>query len=166
MAGMIGQLLEIMDEQVERHKELLGLSLEEKDAIVQNDIETLGKLISLKNIVISQNNRLEKKRISLVNDIALVMGSDKTDIDFASLVDIMKDLPEEEQLKDVGARLRDVVSDLKEANDLNRELLESALEYVEFSINALKTSVLPEQSIPIRKGPVETDNFGTFDATR
>ena len=166
MAGMIGQLLEIMDEQVERHKELLGLSLEEKDAIVQNDIETLGKLVNLKNIVISQNNRLEKKRVSLVNDIAHVMGSDKTDIDFATLVDIMKGMPEEDQLKDVGSRLREVVNQLKEANDLNKELLESALEYVEFSINALKTSILPEQNLHIGRGPVEDESLGTFDTTR
>ena len=163
MAGMMEQLLELMEEQIERHNELLGLSLEEKDAIISNDIETLQKLVNLKNIVISQNNKLEKKRLSLINDISTVMASDKTDIDLTELIEFMKGRPEEENLKDVGRRLRAVVNELKEANDLNKDLLEQALMFVEYSLNALRTTLAPEVNVPVGKPSADDVSFGTFD---
>jgi len=153
MAGMITQLVDVMKQQVERHTELYGLSLEEKDAIVQNDVEQLQKLVNLKNMVISQNNRLEKQRISLVNDIAEVLGHSEKDLSLAQLMEIMEGKPEQAELKEVGTQLKDIVEKLKEINDLNKELLDSALEFVEYSLNALRSTMEPEPpDYPMVKG--------------
>ena len=153
MAGMITQLIEVMNQQVERHTELYGLSLEEKDAIVHNDIENLQKLVNLKNMVISQNNRLEKQRMSLVNDIAEVLALKNKDLTFGELIEIMDGKPEQEDLREVGTRLRDIVEKLKEANDVNKSLLEGAIEFVEYSLNALRSTIEPEPvDIPTLKG--------------
>ena len=165
MAGMINQLIEVMNEQAERHSELLGLSVEEKDAIIQNDVDTLQKLVNLKNIVISQNNRLEKKRITLVNDIAEVLGHGKKDIDLSELIELLDGQAEQAELREVGARLRQIVTELKEANDLNKELLESALEFVDYSLNALRSTIAPEPpAYPTNiRGKGGEEIAGTFD---
>ena len=164
MAGMITNLIEILNEQTERHTELLGLSNEEKDAIVQNDIDTLQKLVNLKNIVISQNNKLEKKRLSLVADIAEVLALKDKDIDIKALADMLEGKPEQAELMEAGKKLRDVVIELKEINDLNKELLENALGFVEYSLNALRSVISPEPAeVPIGK-PVNVGNVtGMFD---
>ncbi|MDR0273533.1 MAG: flagellar protein FlgN, partial [Clostridiales bacterium] len=131
VAGMIDQLVDVLKNQTERHNELYGLSLEEKDAIVKNDIESLQNLVKLKNMVISQNNRLEKQRISLVNDIAEVTGNKKDDISLADVIEILKEQPaEQEKIREAGTALRESVNKLKEVNDLNKSLLESSLEFV------------------------------------
>ena len=168
MAGMISNLIQILNEQTERHTELLGLSVEEKDAIVQNDIETLGKLVNLKNIVISQNNRLEKKRISLVADIAEVLALPDKDIDIKTLADMLQGKPEQSELIEAGRKLRAVVIELKEVNDLNKELLENALGFVEYSLNALRSVVSPEPTpVPIGKPVGNLGNVaGMFDTRR
>ena len=171
MAGMITQLIEVMNEQAERHTELYGLSLEEKDAIIQNDIETLQKLVNLKNMVISQNSRLEKKRMSLVNDIAEVMALKEKDLTLAQIIDLMAGKPEEEDLKKVGTRLRESMEKLKEINDLNKSLLEGALEFVEYSLNALRSAISPEQPdysaiAKSKPRPAAPDESSSFDATR
>ena len=168
MAGMISNLIEILNEQTERHKELLGLSVEEKDAIVQNDIETLQKLVNLKNIVISQNNKLEKKRLSLVADIAEVLALKDKNIDIKALADMLDGKPEQAKLIEAGKKLRDVVIKLKEANDLNKELLEHALGFVEYSLNALRSAISPEPTpVPIGK-PINNagSTAGMFDTRR
>lgn len=153
LAGMIQNLIFVMNEQVERHTELYGLSLEEKDAIVQNDVETLQKLVNLKNMVITQNNRLEKQRLSLVSDIAEVLGLADKDISFSELIEIMEGKPEQEELRVVGKRLKDIVEQLKGINDLNKSLLESSLEFVEYSLNALRSTIEPEPvDIPTTTG--------------
>ena len=154
MAGMITELIAIMNEQVERHSELYGLSLEEKDAILQNDIETLQKLIDLKSMVISQNNRLEKKRLSLVYDIAEVLALPNKDLSFSELLQVLEGKPEQDELRNVGERLRDGLHKLKEANDINKELLETSIEFVQYSLNALRSTISPEETdiVAIAKG--------------
>ena len=165
MAGMISNLIEILNEQTERHTELLGLSIEEKDAIVQNDIETLQKLVNLKNIVISQNNRLEKKRLALMADIVEVLALKDKDIDIKALADLLEGKPEQAELVEAGKKLRDVVIELRDINDLNKDLLENALGFVEYSLNALQSAISPEPTpVPIGKKIDNTGNVsGMFD---
>jgi flagellar biosynthesis/type III secretory pathway chaperone len=167
MAGMIDQLADVMMEQAERHNELVGLSLEEKDAIIQNDIETLQKLVNLKNMVLSQNSRLEKQRISLVNDIAEVTGNKKGDLSLADVIEILKDQPQEqEKLRESGNTLREAVGKLKEVNELNKSLLESSIEFVEYSLNALRSTISPEPpEYPTKMQQMSGDGAGTFNAT-
>jgi len=166
MAGMITQLVEIMQEQSERYNELLGLTLEEKDILVKNEVEELQKLTNLKNLVVTQNNRLEKKRIALVNDIAEVMGSNEKDIELAKLIEIIGDQPESAQLEEIGVTLRETLQKLKDANDLNRQLLESSIEYLEYSINMVRSSVNPEPLEFPDRANRGGDVYGSFDATQ
>jgi len=39
MAGMVDQLIEVLEEQATRYDELLGLSKEKRDTIIVNDVE-------------------------------------------------------------------------------------------------------------------------------
>jgi flagellar biosynthesis/type III secretory pathway chaperone len=144
MAGMINQLVSVMKEQAERYNELLGLSLEEKDVIVQNDIDNLQKITNLKKIVITQNNRLESKRISLAKDIAEVMGYGEGEIELSKLIELMGAQPEATELTEVAKQLREIMEKLRAANDENKLLLENSLEFVEYSINVIRSSVEPE----------------------
>jgi flagellar biosynthesis/type III secretory pathway chaperone len=157
-----------MKEQTERHNELHGLSLEEKDAIVQNDIDALQKLVSLKNMVISQNNRLEKQRISLVNDIAEVMGQKSDDLSLGDVIELLTDTADQEKLREAGTALRESVNRLKEINDTNKALLESSIEFVEYSLNALRSTIAPEHpEYPTRPSAgTGGDGAGTFNAMR
>ena len=163
---MINQLVDIMNEQAERYNELLGLTLEEKDVLVQNDAESLQKITNLKNIVITQNNRLERKRLSLTKDIAEVMGYGNTDLDLTQLIELMIDQPEAEELEAVGVKLRDIIGKLKEAGEVNRLLLESALEYADYTLNMIRSSIEPELAeFPAKYGGIDSAP-GSFDATR
>ena len=166
MAGMITQLVEIMQDQAQRYEELLGLTLEEKDILIKNEIEELQKITNLKNLVVTQNNRLEKKRIELVNDIAEVMGSNEKDIDLAKLIEIIGGQPEAKDLEEIGRTLRESLQKLKDANELNKQLIESSIDYLEYSINMVRSSVNPEPlEFPDRVNRGE-DVYGSFDATQ
>jgi flagellar biosynthesis/type III secretory pathway chaperone len=126
----------------------------------------LQKLVNLKNMVISQNNRLEKQRIALVSDIAEVTGNKKDDISLSDVIEILKDQPaEQEKLRTAGTSLREAVNKLKEINDLNKSLLESSIEFVEYSLNALRSTISPEPpEYPTRlQIPEGGDGAGSFN---
>jgi flagellar biosynthesis/type III secretory pathway chaperone len=143
MAGMINQLIDILGEQATRCEELLGLAKEKKDVIVKNDIEQLQKITNLENMVISQNNRLEKQRMSLAADIAEVLGKRGQVLDIAALIECMEGQPQQQPLREAGNRLRGIITELKEANDFNNTLIQNALDYVEYSLNVIRTGAQP-----------------------
>ncbi|MCL2204240.1 MAG: flagellar protein FlgN [Defluviitaleaceae bacterium] len=162
MAGMIDQLIEILGEQNARCEELLGLALEKKDVIVQNDIDALQKITSLENMVISQNNRLERQRITLTADIAEVLGKGGQTLDITALIECMEGQPQQAPLIAAGEKLRETLTKLKEHNDINQSLIQNALEYVEYSLNVIRTSAQlagPDYPDNAQGGPA-----GSFDA--
>ena len=140
MAGMTGQLVEILTEQTERYEELLGLANEKRDVIIANDIEGLQKINHLENLVVSQNQKLEKKRIALVADMALVLDQKEEDLTLTKIIELMKDKEEEKHLQEAHDHIKTVLEELREINNLNGELVQNALDYIEFSSNLIRSS--------------------------
>ena len=141
MAGMISQLIGLLNEQADRYEELLGLSREKKDIIIANDVDGLQKITHLENLVVSQNQKLEKKRIAVLQDIAAVVNRKEEELTLSALVAIMEGQEEKEGLVSVGERIRRVMESLSEANLYNASLIRNALDYIEYSMNVIRSSV-------------------------
>jgi len=158
MAGMINQFIDILSEQTLRCEELLGLAKEKKDVIIKNDIDELQKITNLENMVISQNNRLERTRTALLKDIAEVLGKRGQDMDLKALLEAMEGQAEQQPLREAGEKLRGILAELKEANEFNASLIQNALEYIDYSLNVIRTSEqlegpeYPEHIAPTGKG--------------
>jgi flagellar biosynthesis/type III secretory pathway chaperone len=164
MAGMINQLLDTMNEQAERYGELLGLSVEKREAVVKNDIEHLQKITNLENIIVSQNQKLERKRLEIVKDIAEVLNKKGEELTLAALVDLLKDQNEKNALVEVGSRIRDIMNELSEINALNASLIQNALEYIDYSLNVMKTSINQNPATYSVKGGQLQEDESLFDA--
>lgn len=141
MAGMVDQLVEILGEQTTRYEELLGLSKEKRDVIIANDIEALQKINHLENLVISQNHKLEKKRLELVADMAVVLSQKEEELTLTRLIELMKDQEEEKTLIEARDRIKVVIDELHEINQQNGELVQNALDYIEYSTNLVRSSL-------------------------
>ena len=140
MAGMMDQLVEILTEQTDRYEELLGLALEKRDVIIANDIESLQKINHLENLVVSQNQKLEKKRMALVADMALVLDEKEANLTMDRMIELMKGKEEEQPLTKARDRIKSVLQELREVNDQNGQLIQNALEYIEFSTNLIRST--------------------------
>lgn len=134
------QLLEIMGEQANRYEELLGLALEKRDVIIANDIESLQKINHLENILVSQNQKLEKKRQSIVADMAMVLNQKENDLTLTKLIELMKDQEEHQSLVDLRDNFKKILDELKQVNQQNGELVQHALEYIEYSTNVMRSN--------------------------
>ena len=144
MAGMLSDLINILKEQTKRFEELKGLALEKKEIIVKNEIEELQKITNLESIIVTQTNRLEKKRIAITNDIAMVLGKQGEELDLKTLEELLPNQPEKSELAKVGKKLRKVIQELKEVNELNNSLIQNALEFIEYSLNVIRSTAEPE----------------------
>jgi len=140
MAGMMDQLVEILTEQTTRYQELLGLSKEKRDVIIENDVEQLQKINHLENMVISQNQKLEKKRLELVADMAIVLNQKETELTLPRMIELMEGQAEQKPLMEAHEKIKTVLEELREINQQNGQLVQNALDYIEFSTNLMRSS--------------------------
>ena len=141
MAGLINELLTVLNEQAENYENLLALSREKHQVLVHNDVKSLQKITNVENIIIGNNQRLEKKRTKTIRDISTVLGKNESDMTLSLLADLIKQQDEHPELVKVSQRLRSAVEELKEVNDSNKTLLAFSLDYVDFTMNLVRGAV-------------------------
>lgn len=153
MAGLIQNLINVLENELNIYNELLKLSLEKTPVIVKGDVQKLKVITSKENELIGINKHIERDRIEIMDDIAMVLNKDKDTLTLTALIKLL-DTQEEEQykLKTISAELKKTVNNLKTVNDQNGMLINQALEYVDYNINAVQSL----QSLP----PVSYQNDG------
>ncbi len=141
MASLIEELIDVLEQECTIYENLYAVSDTKTQAIVKNDIQELQKITDQEQAVIDQVLVLEKKRQTIVDNIAVVLNYKGKDMTVADIVRVMEGQPDFQiPLSRLHHRLRNVVMQLQQVNTQNRELLEDALEMTEFSINILQTA--------------------------
>lgn len=80
-----------------------------------------------------------KRRIEVAADIANVLNKDVETMKLTNLIEMLSARPAEQAaLAAVHDRLKSVVREVQRTNEQNRELLEEALELVNFEMNMLQ----------------------------
>jgi len=131
-------LIEVLCQESDEYEGLLTLSQKKTQIIVSADLDELRKITDDEQEVVSRINHLEKKRMEVTADMANVLNKDVEILKLSNLVDMMASRPAEQaKLADAHDRLKRAVRELKRINEQNKELLENALEMVEFEMNLL-----------------------------
>jgi len=164
MPGLMENLLDIMAQQAENYENLLGLSKEKKDVIVSNDIKDLQTITALENTLAGKHQRLEKKRAEVVKDIANVLGRKEADITFSALLEMLEGKPDHPRMEEIVERIRKIIPELKSSNDLNKQLIDNSLAYIEFTMNAIRGSLAGEPLLYPNQGDESPDSVPLFDA--
>ena len=138
MAGLINELLTVLNEQAENYENLLALSREKHQVLVENDVKSLQKITNVENIIVGNNQRLEKKRVKIIADISTVLGKNESDMTLTLLAKLIEQQDEHPALVEITHRLRATVEELKEINESNKTLLAFSLDYVDFTMNLVR----------------------------
>ncbi len=146
MATLIGDLIEVLDKQIVLYKDLYEIGKEKKNIIIINDLETLTTMNTVENTIISKINRLEKQRLETINDICDVLAIKSTNFTLTELAQTVTNADDKKDVLEVRDRLNDILDSLAVVNTVNRELVDSSLEYVNFSINAIRSATQPMES--------------------
>lgn len=139
MASLMENLIEVLGQESEEYEGLLALSQKKMRIIAGANLEDLQKITDDEQEVVSRLNRLEKRRIEVAADIANVLNKDVETMKLSDLIEMMAARPEEQaKLAQIQDRLKSVVREVQRTNEQNRELLEEALELVNFEMNMLQ----------------------------
>ena len=141
MASLMENLIQVLGQECMEYEGLLTLSRQKTQIIASANLEELQKITDDEQEVVDRLNRLEKKRVEVTVDIANVLNRDVESLKLSNLVEMMSTRPEEQaKLAEAHQKLKTAVGELRRINEQNKELLESAVEMVEFEMNLLQAA--------------------------
>jgi flagellar biosynthesis/type III secretory pathway chaperone len=141
MAGLVMELVGVLNEQSEVFEELIRIADNKKELIIKNDVDGLRIISTEESGLVGKSQKLEKKCETVMKDIARVLNTNPKNVNLSVLADIIKEQDEHGDLTAAAERIRKTADLLRASNEDNKALIESALEYIDFSINVLRSSV-------------------------
>lgn len=170
MASLMEDLIDVLGKESAEYENLLDLSMQKTPVIVSEDLEQLAKITDEEQLIVSRINQLDNIRNETVHDIANVLNKDVTTLKITDLIKMLGARPEEQQkLAAAFDALRAVVKNVARVNGQNRELIQSALEMVQFNMNMLQSMKAAPETANYNKGAYNTGdvigmNHKAFDA--
>lgn len=139
------ELMNLLKEELEVLKALKELTYDKTDVIVENQIEKLQEIIKKEEELINKMAIKEEERLNLLYN----WGINKN----TPLSQVVEKLPEgKEELMDLGEDLSNLLEEIKIRNDLNGQLIEENLQWLDFNINLLTNATTPATYDKGKKG--------------
>ena len=141
MASLMEELVETLNREEQLYADLIPIQEDKLRAIVANDLAAIGRLSDEEQKLVDEVGVLETKRIRIANDIATVLGKPPGAMKLENMIDALKNQPKEQKiLQELHDRLRRTISRLQDLNIRNKELLNQAMEMVEFNMNVIRST--------------------------
>ncbi|HYE83659.1 MAG TPA: flagellar protein FlgN [Clostridia bacterium] len=130
----INAIIDILKKEHGYYKDMLELSKSKKRIIVEGKVTELDKIVKLEQNMIFDIGQLERKREEEVTRLRAALNFNSAQVTISQLA---KELQPElkKELEDIQDKLQETFSELKEVNDINGQLIEQSLEYIDYSIN-------------------------------
>lgn len=142
----VNVVIDILIEEYGYYNDLAELAKSKKDIIVAGKIAELDKIVKLEQNMIFNIGQLERKREDAISRLCKALDMNSAQITISELARVLK--PElKNSLEDIREKLQKVLSELKAANDVNGQLLEQSLEYIDYSINLVAGSGMETGSL-------------------
>lgn len=140
MASLVEELINVLEQENEIYIRLSEYAEQKRQILIDADIEALEKLTVLEQDASDELLSRSNKQVSILKDIANVLGKDSSDITVTKLIGYLETQPEY-QKKLIVARdnLLKIATELKQKNNLNEILLNQAMEMTEFDITLFKS---------------------------
>nr|MBQ8253057.1 flagellar protein FlgN [Lachnospiraceae bacterium] len=163
-------LMDVLEQENNEYKALLELSMKKTRIIVSNDVVSLSAITEEEQKQVDRINALDKKREEAMRDIANVMNMDVQTLKLGKIIDMLAGRPaEQKRLTEVKDALHETTRNMARINAQNKELLQNALELVEFDLNLVRGLKAAPETAEYNRGAMSAGNLmgvpsGRFDA--
>ena len=170
MASLMETLMDVLEQENNEYKALLELSMKKTRIIVSNDVVSLSAITEEEQKQVDRINALDKKREEAMRDIANVMNMDVQTLKLGKIIDMLAGRPaEQKRLTEVKDALHETTRNMARINAQNKELLQNALELVEFDLNLVRGLKAAPETAEYNRGAMSAGNLmgvpsGRFDA--
>ena len=130
------ELIRVLKEEQSILHILKKLTYEKTDIIINNQVQSLEKITKKEEELINRIGTVEQRRLNL-------MDSWGVDID-TPLIKVIEKIPEgKQELGELQKELSNILDDIKERNNINRELIVENLQWLDFNMNLISNAQTP-----------------------
>lgn len=161
MIKLIDELGEALDKEYDIYIELSEIADRKKQIIIDGKIKELDKITVKEQGLSMTLVRLENIREKIVDNIMKELNL--TNIETVSELISKLDIESKNRLNGSKDKLIDVISDIKNKNELNGELIQQSLKYIDFNIELLAGLEEDTKYKPDGKNPDMIQKKSMFD---
>lgn len=145
------QLIYLLNKIILTYRALFTIADQKREAIIANQIEEVNKLSLQETKMLKPVPDMEKEVRQMLTAIQRELGfRPKLKMSLTELIKLLVDPEQKKTLTEVSEELVSISSKLKSVNELNYQLIQQSLEYVNFSLDVL---VGPEEEEYTYKKP-------------
>jgi hypothetical protein len=131
------KLIQTLEKLLQLHQNLHKITLQKTENLKSENVEQLRELLKKEQMFLQAIKQIEAERIQATIDFLGREG----DLTLSACIEKAEG-EQKESLKIIAKDFRDTMDKLKEANGLNRELTQQALQFVSLSLDML----MPQES--------------------
>jgi flagellar biosynthesis/type III secretory pathway chaperone len=146
------QMTSLLERLLKSHEELLTLGERKTDVLKLGDMKTLDVLLKEEDFQVKKLHMIEKERLLKFANVTLGDVLEQAELD------------EKENLKHLQEKLITAYEALKSRNQLNQELLEQSLQYVNMSLSMFQPENEPATYKNPKANPYNTNSTSLFDS--
>ncbi len=139
------------------NQQIYQLATEKKDILIVGNIDALARVVQQEGELIKRMGKLEAERQQLVNHIIQQYDIRQNEVRLSDLLAQVPNSPDKEELSQLFVELSALLSEVHSLNELNQQLIENSLDFVNYSIE-LFTDTEDEQ---IYQKPIAQDTSST-----
>ena len=124
------ELMETLKKELEILYTLKELTYEKTDIIINNEVEKLEEINNKEEELVNRMTTVEEQRLKLMDSWGIDVNT--------SISEIIEKIPEgKEELTEIGEELIKSLVDIQEKNQINSELINDNLEWLDFNMNLI-----------------------------
>ncbi len=132
----LASLVEILEAQSRLYQELLSLAKEKQPVLVKGDLAKLEELTKREREIVFQVGRLEEQRFKVQQALANHFGVPATELTISLILEKFEE-PLKGRVSIIAQEFSVILDELKNHNELNTQLVEQSLSYIDFMVNIL-----------------------------
>ncbi|GEM04736.1 hypothetical protein HMI01_17240 [Halolactibacillus miurensis] len=137
---MLQPLLKTMTTLIDLHESLLSVAEEKTTRLKENNINDFNQLLKIEQKHVQALEQIEKERLKEASDLAAALNLPEN-APVTAIIDSLPEASDREALEEKATALLAYVVDIKQQEDLNRQLLKQSLQFVQLQMDMIEPSV-------------------------
>ncbi|NPV69697.1 MAG: flagellar protein FlgN [Firmicutes bacterium] len=138
--GLWQRMAEFLAQEAEAYADLAVLGKKKQEALVKGSLSDLEKVTRAEQVIIARAGKIEEKRWKLQEEVASFVSKPVAEVRFADIIPMAEE-PYRESLEKNREAIQSSIRQITELNEMNSELIQQSLAYVNFMLSVLSTRV-------------------------
>jgi len=135
---LASELADVLESETLLYKDASEISMKKTEVIVKGKIEELESLVKAEQAIILKIGKLEDHREEIISKLSLELDLDLKGLNLSQINDKLGE-SNSARLQACQGELINTLSGLKNKNETNEQLIQNALDYINFSVNLITT---------------------------